>query len=144
MYVCGPTVYSYAHIGNARPVIVFDVLSRVLRRRYANVVYVRNITDIDDKINAAAKKEGVDIRVISDRYAAIYHDDMAALGARDPDHTPRSDEHTSEPQSLMRISYAVLCLKKNKKNPEYILLQIHLNETRQSATSLDTVIHMHT
>src|SRR3546814_16403432 len=71
MYVCGPTVYSYAHIGNARPVIVFDVLSRVLRRRYANVVYVRNITDIDDKINAAAKKEGVDLRVISDRYAAI-------------------------------------------------------------------------
>src|SRR3546814_1811312 len=91
MYVCGPTVYSYAHIGNARPVIVFDVLSRVLRRRYANVVYVRNITDIDDKINAAAKKEGVDIRVISDR---------------------RSEEHTSELQSLMRISYAVFCLKK--------------------------------
>ena len=101
MYVCGPTVYSYAHIGNARPVVVFDVLSRVLRRRYADVVYVRNITDIDDKINAAAAKEGVDIRVISDRYAAIYHDDMAALGARDPDHTPRVTEHL--PQIIAMI-----------------------------------------
>ena len=49
MYVCGPTVYSYAHIGNARPAVVFDVLARVLRRRYPGVVYVRNITDIDDK-----------------------------------------------------------------------------------------------
>src|SRR3546814_1999134 len=92
MYGCGPTFYCYAHIVNARPVIVFDVLSRLLRRRYANVVYVRNITDLDDKINAASKKEGVDIRVISDRYAAIYHYDMAALGARDPDHTPRGTE----------------------------------------------------
>src|SRR3546814_16545261 len=96
MDVCGPTVYSYAHIGNARPVIVFDVLSRVLRRRYANVVYVRNITDIDDKINATAKKEGVDLRVISDPYSAIYNDDMAALGARDPDHTPRDTEHLQQ------------------------------------------------
>src|SRR3546814_15131736 len=89
MDVCGPTVYSYAHIGNARPVIVFDVLSPVLRRRYANVVYVRNITDIDDNINAADKKEGVDIRVISARYAAIYHDDMPPLGPRALDHSPR-------------------------------------------------------
>src|SRR3546814_20079689 len=68
-----------------------DVCSSDLR--YANVVYVRNITDIDDKINAVAKKEGVDIRVISDRYAAIYHDDMAALGARATDHTPRVTAH---------------------------------------------------
>ncbi len=93
MYVCGPTVYSYAHIGNARPAVVFDVLSRVLRRRYPQVSYVRNITDIDDKINAAASREGVDIRVITDRYAAVYHDDMAALGVLDPDHTPRVTEH---------------------------------------------------
>ncbi|WP_154662503.1 cysteine--tRNA ligase [Solimonas flava] len=102
MYVCGPTVYSYAHIGNARPVVVFDVLARVLRRRYPKVVYVRNITDIDDKINAAAKKEGVDIRVITDRYAAIYHDDMAALGALPPDFTPRVTEHL--PQIIDMIS----------------------------------------
>src|SRR3546814_8294500 len=102
MFVCGPTVYSYAHIGNARPVIVFDVLSRVLRRRYANVVYVRNITDIDDKINAAAKKEGVNISVIRDSYAAIYHDDMAALGARDPNHTPHVTKHL--PQKIGRAT----------------------------------------
>src|SRR3546814_11580839 len=80
-----------------------DVCSSDLR--YANVVYVRNITDIDDKINAAAKKEGVDIRVISDRYAAIYHDDMAALGARDPDHTPRVTEHL--PQIITMIGQLV-------------------------------------
>ncbi|WP_245586181.1 cysteine--tRNA ligase [Solimonas soli] len=105
MYVCGPTVYSYAHIGNARPVVVFDVLSRLLRRRYAHVVYVRNITDIDDKINAAASKEGVDIRVITDRFAAIYHDDMAALGALDPDHTPRVTEHL--PQIIAMIEQLI-------------------------------------
>ena len=101
MYVCGPTVYSYAHIGNARPAVVFDVLARLLRRRYPQVSYVRNITDIDDKINAAAAKEGVDIRVITDRYAAVYHDDMAALGVLDPDHTPRVTEHL--PQIISMI-----------------------------------------
>jgi cysteinyl-tRNA synthetase len=69
MYVCGPTVYSFAHIGNARPAVVFDVLARVLRRRYGAgaVVYARNITDIDDKINAAAQKEGVAIDVVTKR-----------------------------------------------------------------------------
>ncbi len=101
MYVCGPTVYSYAHIGNARPAVVFDVLSRVLRRKYAQVTYVRNITDIDDKINAAAAKEGVDISVITDRYAAIYHDDMAALGVLPPDHAPRVTEHLPQIVSMI-------------------------------------------
>tara|TARA_R110000822_G_scaffold126082_9_gene261222 strand:+ start:15820 stop:17223 length:1404 start_codon:yes stop_codon:yes gene_type:complete len=93
VYVCGPTVYSYAHIGNARPAVVFDVLTRWLRRRYPQVVYVRNITDIDDKINAAAVKEGVDIRTITDRYAAAYHEDLAALGVALPDLEPRVTEH---------------------------------------------------
>jgi len=93
MYVCGPTVYSYAHIGNARPAVVFDVLARVLRRRYPRVDYARNITDIDDKINAAAQKEGVAIDVITARYAQVYHEDMAALGVAAPDFEPRVTEN---------------------------------------------------
>jgi len=93
MYVCGPTVYSFAHIGNARPAVVFDVLARVLRRKYAGVVYARNITDIDDKINAAAQKEGVGIDVVTARYAKVYHEDMAALGVGTPDAEPRVTEH---------------------------------------------------
>jgi len=93
MYVCGPTVYSYAHIGNARPAVVFDVLARVLRRRYPRVLYARNITDIDDKINKAAAEAGVDISVITQRYAAAYHGDLAALGVAAPDFEPRVTEN---------------------------------------------------
>ncbi len=93
VYVCGPTVYSYSHIGNARPAVVFDVLARVLRRRYPKVVYARNITDIDDKINAAALKEGVDIGTIAERYSKVYREDMAALGVAPPDAEPRVTEH---------------------------------------------------
>jgi len=96
MYVCGPTVYSYAHIGNARPPVVFDVLARLLRRRYPAVVYARNITDIDDKINAAAAREGVDISVIAQRFAAIYREDMAALGVRAPDKEPHVTAHVPQ------------------------------------------------
>lgn len=93
MYVCGPTVYSYAHIGNARPAVVFDVLARVLRRRFARVEYVRNITDIDDKINKAAAEQGVGIEVITQRFAAAYHEDLEALGVAPPDFEPRVTEH---------------------------------------------------
>ena len=95
MYVCGPTVYDRAHIGNARPVIVFDVLYRLLRRLYGadNVTYVRNITDVDDKINAAAKQSGEPIAAITARTTRMFHDDMAALGALEPDHEPRATEH---------------------------------------------------
>ncbi|TAM12591.1 MAG: cysteine--tRNA ligase [Nevskiaceae bacterium] len=93
MYVCGPTVYSYAHIGNARPAVVFDVLARVLRRVYPKLVYTRNITDIDDKINKAAAAEGVAIGVIADRYAAAYHADLEALGVLPPDFEPRVTQH---------------------------------------------------
>ncbi len=91
MYVCGPTVYSYAHIGNARPVVVFDVLFRLLRRLYgeAHVIYARNITDVDDKINKAAIEQGVDISVITEKFAAIYNEDMATLGALPPTLQPR-------------------------------------------------------
>jgi len=91
LYVCGPTVYNHAHIGNARPVVVFDVLFRLLREIYGadQVVYARNITDVDDKINQKAMDEGVDISVITNRYADIYAADMAALGALRPTLEPR-------------------------------------------------------
>jgi cysteinyl-tRNA synthetase len=95
MYVCGPTVYDFAHIGNARPVIVFDVLYRLLRHLYgeSHVRYVRNITDVDDKINAAAAANGEDIRVLTDRTAKAFHEDVAALGCLPPDIEPRATEH---------------------------------------------------
>ena len=96
MYVCGPTVYSYAHIGNARPAVVFDVLVRLLRRTFPKVIYVRNLTDVDDKINAAALQEGVDIEVITQRYTEIYHQDMASLGVQLPDIEPRATEHIGQ------------------------------------------------
>ncbi len=89
MYVCGPTVYSYAHIGNARPAVVFDLLARVLRHRFGELVYARNITDIDDKINTAAAEQGVPISVITEKYTEAYHDDLTALGVQPPDIEPR-------------------------------------------------------
>jgi cysteinyl-tRNA synthetase len=103
MYVCGPTVYGHVHIGNARPVVVFDVLFRLLRHIYgeAAVVYARNITDVDDKINAAAAKEGVDIKVITDRYAADYEEQMAALGALAPTFAPRATDHIQQMLNLI-------------------------------------------
>lgn len=96
MYVCGPTVYDFAHIGNARPVVVFDILNRLLRQLYPKVTYVRNITDVDDKINAAAKASGESIRTITERTTQAYNDDMAALGAFVPDVTPRATKHIHE------------------------------------------------
>lgn len=92
MYVCGPTVYNYVHIGNGRPYVVFDVLARLLRREH-DLVYARNLTDVDDKINAAAKDEGVEIGVLTARYIEAFHEDMAALGVRPPDIEPRVTEH---------------------------------------------------
>jgi cysteinyl-tRNA synthetase len=98
MYVCGPTVYDLAHIGNARPVIVFDVLYRLLRRIYGadHVRYVRNITDVEDKIIAAAKASGEDIRALTERTARIFREDAAALGALAPDVEPRATEHIAQ------------------------------------------------
>lgn len=96
VYLCGPTVYSYVHIGNARGPVVFDVLVRLLRRHYPNVVYARNITDVDDKINAAALEQGVPISVITDRFAAAYREDMATLGIAPPDIEPHATAHIGE------------------------------------------------
>ena len=94
MYVCGPTVYNYAHIGNARPVVAFDVLFRLLRHLYgeAHVIYAANVTDVDDKINLKAAQEGVPIDVITARYLDAYHADMSALGALRPTFEPRATQ----------------------------------------------------
>jgi len=93
MYVCGPTVYSHPHIGNARPAVVFDTFYRLLQYEFPNVVYTRNITDVDDKINASALKENTSIDTISNRFAEIYHQDMGELGVLPPTIEPRVTEH---------------------------------------------------
>ena len=96
MYVCGPTVYNYVHIGNARGPVVFGVLAELLRRRFGALAYARNITDVDDKINAAAREQGVPITAITDRFAAAYREDMAALGITPPDIEPEATGHIGE------------------------------------------------
>ncbi|MFT4078563.1 cysteine--tRNA ligase [Rhodomicrobium sp.] len=103
MYVCGPTVYDFAHIGNARPVIVFDVLFRLLRHFYGaeHVIYARNITDVDDKINARAAAEGISIRELTEHTAAQFHADVAAIGALPPTIEPRATEHIAEMIALV-------------------------------------------
>ena len=107
LYVCGPTVYSYAHIGNARPAVVFDVLFRLLRHLYGEgeVVYARNITDVDDKIAAAAEREGVDISAVTSKFSAVYEADMAALGVLAPTLEPRATAHV--PQMIAMIATLV-------------------------------------
>ncbi len=96
MYLCGPTVYNYVHIGNARGPVVFGVLADLLRRRFGALRYARNITDVDDKINAAAKEIGMPITAITDRFAAAYREDMAALGIAAPDLEPEATAHISQ------------------------------------------------
>ncbi len=98
MYVCGPTVYDLAHVGNARPVVVFDTFARLLRYVYGaeHVTYVRNITDVEDKIIEASLKSGEPIESITKRTTQAYHDDMAALGALPPDIEPRATDHIQE------------------------------------------------
>jgi cysteinyl-tRNA synthetase len=109
MYACGPTVYDYAHIGNARPVIVFDVLFRLLRHLYGpeHVTYVRNITDVDDKINARAAQDypglplNEAIRKVTEKTEAQFHEDMGALGALDPTVEPRATEYIGEMRTMI-------------------------------------------
>ncbi len=103
MYVCGPTVYDFAHIGNARPVIVFDVLFRLLRHLYGadHVTYVRNITDVDDKINARAAERGVPIKDVTEETYANFKADVAALGCLPPTVEPRATEHIAEMKTLI-------------------------------------------
>jgi len=94
MYVCGPTVYGRAHIGNARPAVIFDLLRRVLEHEYpqAQVVYARNVTDVDDKIIASAAEEGVDVSVVTERYERFYLEDMGALGVNPPTIAPHATQ----------------------------------------------------
>jgi len=109
MYVCGPTVYDFAHIGNARPVIVFDVLFRLLRHLYGadHVTYVRNITDVDEKINARAAEEypalplNEAIRKVTEKTDQQFHEDVAALGCLPPTAEPRATEHIAEMRALI-------------------------------------------
>ncbi len=95
MYLCGPTVYNYAHIGNARPAVVFDVLARVLRRRYA-LTFARNFTDVDDRINEASIKTGRPINEITEKYKQAYNEDMGVLGVLPPDIEPCATDHIGE------------------------------------------------
>jgi cysteinyl-tRNA synthetase len=103
MYVCGPTVYDLAHIGNARPLIVFDVLFRLLRELYGetHVVYVRNITDVDDKINARAAERGISIRELTEQTYENFKQDVAGLGCLPPSVEPRATEHIAEMRTLI-------------------------------------------
>src|SRR5690349_15206787 len=109
MYVCGPTVYDFAHIGNARPAIVFDVLFRLLRHLYGpeHVTYVRNITDVDDKINARAARDfpglplNEAIRKVTETTAAQYQKDVTALGCLPPTEQPRATENIAQMQTII-------------------------------------------
>jgi cysteinyl-tRNA synthetase len=103
LYACGPTVYDHLHIGNGRMLIVFDVLFRLLRHEFGpdHVTYVRNITDVDDKINARAAERGVDIRVLTDEMTAIFHEDAKALGCLPPTVEPRATDHIEQMKAMI-------------------------------------------
>ena len=108
MYVCGPTVYDFAHIGNARPVVAFDVLYRLLRYVYGknHVTYVRNITDVEDKIMEAAAKNGESIAALTERYTDAYNADMGALNALAPDKTPKATDYIAQMISIIEALIA--------------------------------------
>ncbi len=116
MYVCGPTVYDFAHIGNARPVIVFDVLFRLLRHIYGaeHVIYARNITDVDDKINARAAEEGISIRELTERTAQQFHEDIRVLGVLMPEdvNTPGKPPLFIEPRATEHIREMIALIEK--------------------------------
>lgn len=96
IYVCGPTVYNYLHIGNGRSAVIFDTLVRLLRYHYPKVLFARNITDVDDKINAAASEQNISIRELTDQFITAYHEDIGGLNVALPDIEPRATEHISQ------------------------------------------------
>ena len=114
MYACGPTVYDFAHIGNGRAAIVFDVLFRVLRHRYGagHVTYVRNITDVDDKINARAAERGISIRDLTEATYNDFKQDVAALGCLPPTVEPRATEHIEEMKTRLSAEAAEAASRK--------------------------------
>ena len=123
MYVCGPTVYDLAHIGNARPIVVFDVLYRLLRSIYGAdcVKYVRNITDVDDKINAAAKESGEPISAITARTTEAFHADIAELNALPPDVEPRATDHIAE---MVEIIEALIASEHAYEKDGHVLFHV--------------------
>ncbi|MFN3232744.1 MAG: cysteine--tRNA ligase [Alphaproteobacteria bacterium] len=141
MYVCGPTVYDFAHIGNARPVVVFDVLFRLLRHLYGadHVTYVRNITDIDDKINERAAENGEDIRDLTTRTADQFHADMDALGALRPSIEPRATEHIPQMIAMMQ---RLIALGHAYEADGHVLFSVKSDETygELSRRSMDEMI----
>ena len=106
LYVCGPTVYNYVHIGNARPVVVFDVLYRLLSRLYPKVVYARNITDIDDKIITACAETGEPMTALTERFTDAFREDMAALNTLQPDIVPKATDHIGEMTAMIETLIA--------------------------------------
>ena len=141
MYLCGPTVYDRAHLGNARPVVVFDVLYRLLRHVYGEdrVTYVRNFTDVDDKINARAAETGRPIRDITDETIGWYHDDMDALGARRPDHEPRATDYISQ---MIAMTADLIAKGHTYEDEGYVLFDVRSfpDYGRLSGRSVDDMI----
>src|SRR5208283_1167742 len=147
MYVCGPTVYDFAHIGNARPVIVFDVLFRLLRHLYGadHVTYVRNITDVDDKINARAAEKYPDqplneaIRKVTETTDKQFHDDVDALGCLRPSVEPRATEHVDEMKALIE---RLVAAKHAYVAEEHVLFSVPSMQEygRLSKRSLDEMV----
>jgi len=103
MYVCGPTVYDRAHLGNARSVVVYDVLYRLLKHLYPKVTYVRNVTDVDDKINAAAKAQGIPIQQLTAKMTGWFHEDMKALNVESPTYEPKATEHIGQMIQMIKL-----------------------------------------
>ena len=110
LYACGPTVYDRIHVGNARPLVVFDVLVRLLRAAFPKVTYVRNITDVDDKINSRAAERGISISELCEQTIFSFHKDCKALNVLSPDIEPRATEHIAQMIAMITgpVSYTHL------------------------------------
>ncbi len=139
MYVCGPTVYNFVHIGNARPVVVFDTLFRVLQTLYGSVTYARNITDIDDKIIAAAKEGGRDIESVTTEFAASFREDMAQLNALPPTLEPHATQNI---EPMIRLTQALLEKGHAYESGGHVLFAVESMEDygRLSKRSLDDML----